>query len=85
MECVCYMLQQLVLHLLHSEKVAAEVTLLQQLHHYHHLEQGQEVMQCDVTHSAVTMHLTIMTQHDAMCCHPNEDTVMCLHSNEDAI
>ena len=43
MDHVCYMLQQLVFHLLHSEEVTVEVTLLQQLHHYHHLEQGQEV------------------------------------------
>ena len=48
------MLQQLVLHLLHSEEVTVEVTLLQQLQHYHHLE-GQEVnqIQCDVSHQKV--------------------------------
>ena len=47
LECVCYMLQQLVLHLLHSEEVTVEVTLLQQLQHYHHLV-GQEVNQMQV-------------------------------------
>ena len=38
----CMRLQQLVLHLLHCEEVAPEVTFLQQLHHYHHLEQGRK-------------------------------------------
>ena len=62
------MLQQLVFHLLHCEEVAAEVTLLQQLHHYHHLEQGQEVMQCDVSHEEVIDRTTCHTLQEVMSC-----------------